>query len=120
VPRSDKILNGESTLKKIHLKRHQFANHLIHHYPGNLGRQGNQVAEANHSSVLRRLGAAFYESPVRLTRALLNRHEQICAEREDDIQRWALEARGEAYSMRNGIEKEALLALGRWGMELFR
>jgi hypothetical protein len=97
-----------------------FANHIIQHYPGNLQRQGNAVAEANHSSVLQRLGAAFYESPVKLIRALLNRHNQISAERDHLIRTYAMEACSKAYQLPNGNEKDAMLNLGKWGMELFQ
>jgi hypothetical protein len=88
---------------------------MIQHYPGNLGRQGNSPAEANHSSVLQRLGAAFYESPVKLISALLTRHGQICGEREYSIGKYKMEASVEAFSLQDGIEKEALRALGPWG-----
>jgi hypothetical protein len=74
----------------IHAKRHLFANHLIQHYPFNLGRQGNQPAESNHSSVLARLGAAFYESPLKLIAALLERHCFICGERDHEIKNTTL------------------------------
>jgi hypothetical protein len=105
--------------RHIHSKRHLFANHLIQHYPGNLGRQGNAPAEANHSSVLARLGPAFYESPVRLIQALLTRHEQISGERDRIIRTYDFESHGESSHLRDGIKKQALLALGSWGMELF-
>jgi hypothetical protein len=106
--------------RHIHSKRHLFANHIIQHYPGNLQRQGNAVAEANHSSVLQRLGAAFYESPVKLVQALLNRHNQISAERDHPIRTYAMEDCSKAYQLPNGNEKDAMLNLGKWGMELFQ
>jgi hypothetical protein len=106
--------------RPIHSKRHLFANHIIQHYPGNLQRQGNAVAEANLSSVVQRLGAAFYESPVKLIQALLNRHNQVSAERDHLIRTYGMEACSNAYQLPNGNEKDALLNLGKWGMELFQ
>jgi hypothetical protein len=91
--------------KNIHAKRHLFSNHIIQHYPGNLGRQGTAAAEANHSSVLQRLGAAFYESPVKLIKALLERHDEICGEKEYGIQRHRMYAAGKAFSSPSTMKK---------------
>jgi hypothetical protein len=106
--------------KNIHAKRHMFANHLLKHYVGNLERQGNAPAEANHSSILQRLGNAFYESPVMLIQALMKRHQDLTAERHYVITKYRLETSAEAWNSRPGTEKEELLSLGIWGMELYR
>jgi hypothetical protein len=99
-------------LRKIHSKRHLFANHLQ--------RQGNASAEANHSSIRRRLGVTFYQSPVRLIEALLKRHNDITNERSKGMVSYRLQSMAKASKMANGNEKRALLALNSWGMELFQ
>jgi hypothetical protein len=76
--------------KNIHQKRHLFPNPLLQHYPANLRRQGNAPAESNHSSIVRRLGPSFYDSPVSLIGALLQRHADISAERHNFLQTYHL------------------------------
>ena len=56
------------------------------------------------------------ESPLKL----LARHGWICGERDYLIKKHCFEASAKAYACRNVVEKEALLSLGPWGMELFR
>jgi hypothetical protein len=97
-----------------------FANDLLQHYADNLQRQGNAPAEANHSSVLQRLGSEFYESPLRLIQALMKRHNDLTAERHHIITKYYLEASSEAWKSPDENEKKALLSLGMWGMALFR
>jgi hypothetical protein len=97
-----------------------FANHLLQPYVGNVERQGNAPAEANHSSILRRLGNAFYETPVMLIQALMKRHQDLTAERHYVMIKYRLETSAEAWNSRDGTEKEALLSIRIWGMELYR
>jgi hypothetical protein len=78
--------------KNMHEKRHLFANYLLQYYPANLQRQGNSPAEANHSSVLQRLGRTFCDSPLMLIRALLQRYAEISAKRLILLQTYHLKA----------------------------
>ena len=74
----------------IHAKRHLFANHLIQNYHTNLKRQGNVPAEANHSSIVGRIGSLVV-TPVELISNLINRHVNISAERNHEIQQYSLQ-----------------------------
>jgi hypothetical protein len=106
--------------KNIHQKRHLFPNPLLQHYPANLRRQGNAPAESNHSSIVRRLGPSFYDSPVSLIGALLQRHADISAERHNFLQTYHLRVCTNTPRLPDGSEKEALRSLTSWGMKLFR
>jgi hypothetical protein len=70
--------------------------------------------------MLQLTGNAFYESPVMLIQALMKRHQDLTAERNYVITKYRLETSAEAWNSRHGTEKEALLSLGIWGMELYR
>jgi hypothetical protein len=98
----------------IHRKRHLFANHRIQHYPCNLQRQGNSPAEANHSSVLQRIGSSFCQSPVKLIHALLNRHREICGERNHFILTHFFKTNSNSDSQPE-LEKQAATVLGSMG-----
>jgi hypothetical protein len=104
--------------EKIHAKRHMFANHQVQHYPLNLARQGNAPAEANHSSIVRRLGP-FYSSPVKLIEALLKRHKDISSSRHNMLLKYHGQKLTEADAITNVTLKRASLSLTSWGMELF-
>jgi hypothetical protein len=91
-----------------------FANHLIKDYPANLQRQGNDSAEANHSSIRQRLGMTFYQSPVWLIQALLKRHNDVTNERSNEVVPYHLQTMGKASKMANVNEKRALVALNSW------
>jgi hypothetical protein len=67
-----------------------------------------------------RLGLNFYQSPVKLIEALLKRHGDITAERNNEVMTYHCQSVGKAFQMTDGSEKRALQTLTSWGMELFQ
>ena len=105
--------------ENIHGKRHLFANHIVKLYPGNQKLKGNAPAEANHSSIIQRLGR-FVVSPVELVHDLMQRHHDICAERNHELITRHLKAQAESVTATTRSEKEAILGLASKGLSLFR
>ncbi|KAG7373486.1 hypothetical protein IV203_034210 [Nitzschia inconspicua] len=104
--------------KHIHGKRRQFAMHLVSTYPGNSERHGNAPAEANHSSILRRIGSEVVH-PANLVGKLFQRHCEISHERNMKLAQYNAQALGSALKVRDLSDQEARKSLSSWGLELY-
>jgi len=103
----------------IHSKRHLFANHIIKTYPCNLERQGNVPAEGNHSSIIQRVGRLVF-APVKLVEELLQRHSSISSERALELSKRHLTSLPAARKAKSGSDREAILRLSSWGLEIYQ
>jgi hypothetical protein len=105
--------------KTIHAKRHLFANHKIRRYPCNLHRQGSAPSEANHSSIISRVGNQVVE-PVLLLEALLNRHYHISAERAQRIEHRHFQSLAASIKQQYSASGRALKMLGKCGYKFYQ
>jgi hypothetical protein len=105
----------------VHGHRHQFVRFYVQQYSFNLGKQGSSAAEANHSSYVARIGPVSVEQPAVQVRNTLERHSDICKERNELIVRYSSECIATATARPMELQdKKALLALSSWGYELWQ
>ncbi|KAG7357892.1 hypothetical protein IV203_014479 [Nitzschia inconspicua] len=102
----------------IHSKRHLFANHIVQSFPGHLNIQGNAPAEANHASIVARVGSLVME-PVLLLESLMERHLSICSERNHCISLRHVQCQALAMQSTDRSTIEALKGLSSWGFKLY-
>ena len=98
----------------IHGKRCLFANHITQSYPGNLHRQGNAIAESNHSSILSRL-SGLVQTPVRLVQSMIQRHADMSAERNNFLATHHLKCVALSRKAKDRREEQAVLSLSSSG-----
>ncbi len=103
----------------IHSKRHLFANHIVKTYLANQKLKGNAGAEANHSSIIQRIGRVVL-APAELVKELMKRHQDISAQRNYQLSRFHLLAVAEAQKTQDVSDKMAILNLSGHGLSLYR
>ncbi|KAG7374558.1 hypothetical protein IV203_013653 [Nitzschia inconspicua] len=104
--------------RHIHSKRHLFANHIIQKFASHLNFQGNAPAEANHASIVARIGSLVME-PVTLIESLMERHLSISSERNHCISVRHVQCQALAVQSTDVATREALKGLSSWGLELY-
>ena len=102
----------------IHGKRHMFAHHVVKDIPGNMHRLGNTPAECNHSSIFQRIGSLVLV-PASMLGQMINRHADISAERNANLEKHGLLSSAKAQRELNPDLKTAILGLSSWGFEWF-
>ncbi|KAG7341180.1 hypothetical protein IV203_029274 [Nitzschia inconspicua] len=105
-------------LFNFRVKRHLFANHIIKRFPGHLDYQGNAPAEANHASIVARIGSLVME-PVSLINSLMVRHVDISSERSHYISGYHLKCQGRAVTTKCESTIKALKGLSSWGFSFY-
>ena len=65
----------------------KFSCFRINRYIGNLQRRGSSHAEQNHSSFVQRIGEVIIDEPHHGAKKMLERHAEICKERNTEIYR---------------------------------
>jgi hypothetical protein len=104
----------------VHGHRHQFVRAYVQEYWFNLEKEGSSTAEANHSSYVARIGPVSVEQPAIMVKETLERHSDICKERNELIVRYRAECIARAATEPMELQdKIALLALSMWGYALW-
>jgi hypothetical protein len=104
----------------VHGHRHQFVRAYVQEYWYNREREGTVPAEINHASYVARIGPVSVEEPAKMVEQTLNRHSDICKERNEGIVRYKAQCIARAATGRMELQdKIALLALSKGGYELW-
>ncbi|KAG7365192.1 hypothetical protein IV203_038395 [Nitzschia inconspicua] len=80
---------------------------------------GNAPAEANHASIVARIGSLVME-PVTLIESLMGRHLSISSERNHCISVRHVQCQALAVQSTDVATREALKGLSSWGFELYK
>ena len=83
-------------LNHVHWKHKQFAGYVIHSYPGNQFQQGDDPAEQNHSSYVKRIGPSSAVKPAEALVNMLERQVNILKEKHLIIDKYHLNCLAEA------------------------
>ncbi|KAG7365104.1 hypothetical protein IV203_038307 [Nitzschia inconspicua] len=87
-------------------------------FAGHLNFQRNAPAEANHASIVARIGSLVME-PVTLIESLMERHLSISSERNHCISVRHVQSQALAVQSTDVATREALKGLSSWGLELY-
>lgn len=108
--------------REVHPNRKLFVRYFVLQYPMNLMKQGQSIAESNHSSYVQRIGPSSTVEPAVAVVEMLERQKEMNSEKEGKLFQKYMLAKTKSsllFSAGKVDDAQAVQSLSEWGYEIW-